>query len=57
MPLSIDFAGKLVLITGGGRGIGLAITEAIAEGQFEPILYLTRRLDLTCNNLAIRSRR
>jgi sorbose reductase len=32
MPLSIDFSGKLVLITGGGRGIGLAITEALAEG-------------------------
>lgn len=33
MPLSIDFTGKLVLITGGGRGIGLAITNAIAEGK------------------------
>lgn len=33
MPLSIDFSGKLVLITGGGRGIGLAITEALAIGM------------------------
>jgi NADP-dependent 3-hydroxy acid dehydrogenase YdfG len=34
MPLSIDFSGKLVLITGGGRGIGLAITEALAVGKY-----------------------
>lgn len=34
MPLSIDFSNKLVLITGGGRGIGLAITEALAEGKY-----------------------
>jgi len=46
MPLSIDFAGKLVLITGGGRGIGLAITEAIAEGQSDATVYLTSDTDL-----------
>ena len=43
MPLSIDFSGKLVLITGGGRGIGLAITNAIAEGKSRP--SLSPRLD------------
>ena len=32
MPITIDFKGKLVLITGGGRGIGLAIATALAKG-------------------------
>ncbi|ODN73132.1 hypothetical protein L202_07698 [Cryptococcus amylolentus CBS 6039] len=31
MPLTIDFRNKLVLITGGGRGIGLAISTALAQ--------------------------
>ncbi|ODN77310.1 cytoplasmic protein [Cryptococcus wingfieldii CBS 7118] len=31
MPLTIDFSNKLVLITGGGRGIGLAISTALAQ--------------------------
>ncbi|WVQ74147.1 hypothetical protein IAR50_003739 [Cryptococcus sp. DSM 104548] len=31
MPLTIDFSNKLVLVTGGGRGIGLAITTALAQ--------------------------
>jgi hypothetical protein len=63
MPLSIDFSSKLVLITGGGRGIGLAITEALAEGACMPhlaeitgcLLLLTDQLlDLLCTS---RSRR
>jgi hypothetical protein len=31
--ISLDFKNKLVLVTGGGRGIGLEITRAIAEGE------------------------
>jgi NAD(P)-dependent dehydrogenase (short-subunit alcohol dehydrogenase family) len=32
MPIILDFSGKLVLVTGGGRSIGLAIARAIAKG-------------------------
>lgn len=32
MTITVDYAGKLVLITGGGRGIGLAISTAMAKG-------------------------
>lgn len=27
------FKGKIVFVTGGGRGIGLAITKALAKGM------------------------
>ncbi|RSH82863.1 hypothetical protein EHS25_005853 [Saitozyma podzolica] len=32
MPITLDFTGKLVLVTGGGRGIGAAISKALAKG-------------------------
>ena len=32
MSITLDYKGKLVLVTGGGRGIGLAITTALAKG-------------------------
>ena len=31
---TIDFKNKLAFVSGGGRGIGLAITEALAAGTF-----------------------
>lgn len=33
MPLTLDFTNKLVLVTGGGRGIGWAITNSLAKGE------------------------
>jgi sorbose reductase len=38
MPITLDFSGKLVLITGGGRGIGWAIVKALAAGESMPAL-------------------
>lgn len=34
MPITLDFSGKLVLVTGGGRGIGAAISKALAKGEW-----------------------
>ncbi|KAG0143664.1 hypothetical protein CROQUDRAFT_660923 [Cronartium quercuum f. sp. fusiforme G11] len=31
MPFTIDFKGKCIIVTGGNRGIGLALSEACAE--------------------------
>lgn len=40
---SIDYSGKIVFITGGGRGIGFALTEAFAEaGATVVITYNSR---------------
>jgi NAD(P)-dependent dehydrogenase (short-subunit alcohol dehydrogenase family) len=35
MPISIDFSGKLALVTGGGRSIGLAIARSLAQGEIQ----------------------
>lgn len=41
MPLSLDFSGKLVLVTGGGRGIGWAITSALARAGADVAITYT----------------
>lgn len=43
MPISIDFSGKLVLLTGGGRGIGLGIAKALAEGGADLAITYTSK--------------
>ncbi|ORY31387.1 hypothetical protein BCR39DRAFT_526392 [Naematelia encephala] len=39
--ISIDYSGKIVLITGGGRGIGLGIAKAFAEAGATLIITYT----------------
>ncbi|WWC89568.1 uncharacterized protein L201_004492 [Kwoniella dendrophila CBS 6074] len=41
MPVTIDYSGKIVFITGGGRGIGLAITTAFARAGATVIITYT----------------
>lgn len=54
MPLTLDFTNKLVLITGGGRGIGWAITNSLAKGESncrcegDPFLIGRRGRQLIC---------
>lgn len=43
MPISIDFSGKLVLLTGGGRGIGLGIARALAQGGADLAITYTSK--------------
>jgi NAD(P)-dependent dehydrogenase (short-subunit alcohol dehydrogenase family) len=49
MPITLDFSGKLVVVTGGGRGIGAAISKALAKGA-SPVLRAQEPLALkwTC---------
>lgn len=36
--LSLELKGKIAFVTGGGRGIGLAITQQLAKGRLRPRL-------------------
>ncbi|KAE8540843.1 hypothetical protein D1P53_003207 [Cryptococcus gattii VGV] len=43
MPITLDFTGKLVLVTGGGRGIGFAISKALAEAGADVAISYTSK--------------
>ncbi|WVW83654.1 hypothetical protein I302_105675 [Kwoniella bestiolae CBS 10118] len=43
MPVTLDYNGKTVFITGGGRGIGLAITTAFARAGATIIITYTSK--------------
>jgi len=55
MDKLFDFTGKVVLITGGGRGLGLAMTLAFAERGAD-VIIASRKLD-SCENAADAVRR
>ncbi|KAB5592827.1 Sorbose reductase SU1 [Ceratobasidium theobromae] len=50
MPISIDFAGKTVLVSGGNRGIGAAIVKTFAEaGANIALLYNSGEAEATAH--------